>query len=153
MQGHRAASGPPRMQWFVIAPPGSWIGDAGPYPRLRLNRDAAAGLAVLGLYGAVISLLNTAAAPVLLAAAPRDYRGRTMAVFVAVNQLVSAAWIAVWGWLASTVLRTFRAAPAGLPVDGVSLIFLIAGGLVIAAGALALAVLPQPQSLADADGA
>lgn len=117
-----------------------------------LARDAAAGLVILGFYGAMISMLNTATAPLLLAAAPREYRGRTLAVFIPVNQLVSSAWIAVWGWLASTVLRTFHVTPVGLAVNGVSLIFLAAGCLVIAAGVLAIRALPRSPTAPRAGG-
>jgi MFS family permease len=107
-----------------------------------LQRDAAAGLVILGLYAVMISLLNTAAAPILLAAAPREFRGRVLAVFGPVNQLVSSVWIVLWGWLADTVLRSFHASPCGVPLDAVSLIFVIAGCLIIAAGVRALISLP-----------
>jgi len=107
-----------------------------------LQRDAGAGLAVLALYAAMIAVLNTAAGPLLLAAAPRDYLGRVLAVFSPVNQLVSSLSVVAWGWLASTALRTFRASAAGLTVNAVSLIFILAGCLIIAAGVRALIALP-----------
>jgi MFS family permease len=107
-----------------------------------LQRDATAGLVVLGVYAATISMLNTATAPILLAVAPSEFRGRVLAMFGPVNQLVSSLGIVVWGCLASTVLRTFRVSPAGVPLTAVSLIFIIAGCLVIAAGVRALTTLP-----------
>jgi len=110
-----------------------------------LQRDAAAGLAVLAVYAAMISMLNTAAGPLLLDAAPREYLGRVLAVFSPVNQLVSSLWVVVWGWLASTALRSFHASAAGISLNAVSLIFILAGCLIITAGVRALIALrPGP---------
>lgn len=112
-----------------------------------LQRDATAGLVVLGVYAAMISMLNTATAPILLAVAPSEFRGRVLAMFGPVNQLVSSLGIVVWGCMASTVLRTFRASPDGVPLTAVSLIFIIAGCLIIAAGLRALTTLPPGPGL------
>ena len=49
-----------------------------------------------------------AVVPLLLDAAPRQYMGRVMAVFMPVNQLASMLSVVVSGWLTSTVLRSFR---------------------------------------------
>jgi len=91
---------------------------------------------VLAVYAAMISILNTAAGPLLLDAAPREYLGRVLAVFSPVNQLVSSLW------LASTALRSFQASAAGISLNAVSLIFILAGCLIIAAGVRALIALP-----------
>ena len=42
----------------------------------------------------------------------------------------------------STVLRSFRASFAGITVNSVSLIFIVAGGLIFASGVRAFAALP-----------
>jgi hypothetical protein len=52
------------------------------------------------------------------------------------------ASVVVSGWLTSTVLRTFRATVAGVTLNSVSLIFVVAGGLIIVSGIRAFAALP-----------
>jgi hypothetical protein len=88
-------------------------------------------------------MLNTAVAPLLLDAAPREYMGRVMAVFMPVNQLASMFSVVISGWLTSTVLRSFRASFAGITLNSVSLIFVVAGGLIFASGIRAFAALPE----------
>jgi hypothetical protein len=82
---------------------------------------------------AIYATLNTAVAP-LLDAAPREYLGRVMAVFSPLNQLASMVSVVVSGWLTSTVLRSFRASFAGVTLNSVSLIFLVAAGLIFVSG-------------------
>jgi hypothetical protein len=50
--------------------------------------------------------------------------------------------VVICGWLTSTVLRSFRASFAGITLNSVSLIFIVAGGLIIASGIRAYAALP-----------
>jgi fucose permease len=97
---------------------------------------------MLAIYAMPIAMLNTAVAPLLLDAAPREYMGRVMAVFTPINQLACMASVVVSGWLTSTVLRTFRATVAGVTLNSVSLIFVVAGGLIIVSGIRAFAALP-----------
>jgi len=66
-----------------------------------------------------------------------------MAVFMPVNQLASMLSAIIAGWLTSTVLRSFRASFAGITVNSVSLIFIVAGGLIFASGVRAFAALPE----------
>jgi hypothetical protein len=47
------------------------------------------------------------------------------------------------GWLTSTVLRSFRVSFAGLTFNSVSLIFVIAGGLIFISGVRAFTALPS----------
>jgi MFS family permease len=108
-----------------------------------LQRNLPAGLAMLAVYGAVIAALNTAVAPLLLDAAPGEFLGRVLAVFNPANQLANALSVVMWGWLASTVLRDFRASIAGVTINSVSLIFIAAGGLIIASGIRAFIALPS----------
>jgi len=107
-----------------------------------MQRSFPAGLVMLAVYAVPIAMLNTAVAPLLLDAAPREYMGRVMAVFTPVNQFACMASVVVSGWLTSTVLRTFRATVAGVTLNSVSLVFVVAGGLIIVSGIRAFAALP-----------
>ena len=109
-----------------------------------LQRSFPAGLVMLAIYAIPIAMLNTAVVPLLLDAAPREYLGRVMAVFMPVNQLASMLSVVISGWLISTVLRSFRASFAGITLNSVSLIFIVAGGLIFASGVRAFAALPGP---------
>ncbi len=108
-----------------------------------LQRSFPAGLVMLAIYAMPIAMLNTAVAPLLLDAVPREYLGRVMAVFNPVNQFASMLSVIVSGWLTSTVLRSFRASFAGITVNSVSLIFMVAGGLIFVSGIRAFAALPS----------
>ena len=68
--------------------------------------------------------------------------GRVMAVFTPINQFASMASVVISGWLTSTVLRSFRATFAGVTLNSVSLIFIVAGGLIVLSGIRAFAALP-----------
>ncbi len=107
-----------------------------------LQRSFPAGLIMLAVYAMPIAMLNTAVAPLLLDAAPREYMGRVMAVFTPVNQFASMLSVVISGWLTSTVLRTFRATVAGVTLNAVSLIFIVAGALIVVSGIRAFAALP-----------
>ena len=108
-----------------------------------LQRSFPAGLVMLAIYAMPIAMLNTAVAPLLLDAAPRAYLGRVMAVFNPVNQFASMLSVVVSGWLASTVLRSFRASFAGVSLNSVSLVFIVAGALIFVSGIRAFAALPS----------
>ena len=108
-----------------------------------LQRSFPAGLVMMAIYAMPIAMLNTAVAPLLLDAAPREYLGRVMAVFNPVNQFASMFSVVISGWLTSTVLRGFRASFAGITLNSVSLIFIVAGGLIFVSGIRALAALPS----------
>jgi MFS family permease len=107
-----------------------------------LQRSFPAGLVMLAIYAIPIAMLNTAVAPLLLDAAPRECLGRVMAVFTPINQLASMCAVIISGWLTSTVLRSFRVSFAGVTLNSVSLIFIIAGGLIFISGIRAFAALP-----------
>jgi fucose permease len=108
-----------------------------------LQRSFPAGLVMLAIYAMPIAMLNTAVAPLLLDAAPRECLGRVMAVFSPVNQFASILAVVVSSWLTSTVLRSFRASFAGITLNSVSLIFIVAGGLIFVSGLRAFAALPS----------
>ncbi|HEX2821787.1 MAG TPA: MFS transporter [Streptosporangiaceae bacterium] len=108
-----------------------------------LQRSFPAGLVMLAIYAVPIAMLNTAVVPLLLDAAPREYLGRVMAVFNPVNQFASMLSVVISGWLTSTVLQSFRASFAGVTLNSVSLIFIVAGSLIFVSGIRAFAALPS----------
>lgn len=128
--------GPRGLTWSALLAAGALTAGYG------LQRSVPAALAVLAAYAVLLAVLNTAVKPLLLAAAPRGYLGRVMAIWHPANQLASTVSVIVWGWLASTVLHDFRTSVAGVTINSVSLIFLLAGGLIIASGIRALTTLP-----------
>jgi MFS family permease len=107
-----------------------------------LQRSFPAGLVLLAIYAMPIAMLNTAVAPLLLDAVPREYLGRVMAVFTPVNQLASMLAMVASGWLTSTVLRSFHASFAGVTLNSVNVIFIVAGGLIFVSGIRAFTALP-----------
>lgn len=117
-----------------------------------LQSSFPAGMALLACYSGLIGLLNTATAPLLLAAAPPDFIGRVSAVYTPANQLASSLSIVMWGWLASTVLHGFRATLLGVDVNSASLIFIIAAALITASGIRAFATLPAAAGRSPAPG-
>ncbi len=108
-----------------------------------LQRSFPAGLVMLAIYAMPIAMLNTAVAPLLLDAVPREYLGRVMAVFNPVNQFASMLSVIVAAWLTSTVLRSFRASFVGISLNSVSLIFIVASGLILVSGIRAFTALPS----------
>jgi len=103
----------------------------------------AAGLVLLFLLALPMTMVNTAVAPLLLGAAPREYVGRTTAVFNPVNQLAGMLATVVAGWLLSSALRGFTGTVAGLHFGPVDTIFLVSGGLIIVSGLYARTALRQ----------
>jgi fucose permease len=99
------------------------------------------------------TVLNTSLNPLMLAATPREYLGRMMAVFNPINTSASMVSVVVSGWLASTVLLRFHADVAGLHIGRIDTIFTIAGLLIIAGGVYAAFGLPKDAKPADAGGA
>lgn len=108
-----------------------------------LQRSFPAAAALLAGYGVMIGMLNTAVAPRLLDAAPPEYLGRVIGVFAPANQLTSALSVVLWGWLASSALRSVRASFLGVDVNTPSLTFILAAAVIMAAGVRALTVLPS----------
>lgn len=128
-----------RLTWAALAAAGGLLAIYG------LQRDIVPALAVIGLYAAAISVLNTSAGPVLMAAAEPEVLGRVLAIFGPVNQLASATAIGAWGWL-DTTLGGCHAAACGAGLSPLTLMFLAAGLLIVAASARAAAALPRQPS-------
>ncbi|HMH90646.1 MAG TPA: MFS transporter, partial [Streptosporangiaceae bacterium] len=133
------------VQWFG-ARATTWIGLVlGGALMFAYSRQTAflGGLALLFVFAIPITMLNTALAPMLLAAAPREFIGRVMAVFYPVTQLAMMLAAALAGWLASSGLRNFAGSLAGLRFGPVDTIFAVSGGLVVIAGLYARLALPR----------
>ena len=93
-----------------------------------------AALVVLFVVGFPQAAVNVAAAPILMAATPRDLLGR---VFSLVNPIVAIAGIistAGAGALATTVLAGFHAQVLGVQLGTYDTIFSLAGVLILAGG-------------------
>ncbi len=108
-----------------------------------------AGLVVLFLLAIPMTLINTAVAPLLLGAAPREYVGRTTAVFTPANQLSGMVATLAAGWLLSSVLQGFDGSVAGVGVGPIDLIFLCSGVLIVASGFYARSALRHATVAAD----
>jgi MFS family permease len=101
------------------------------------------GVALLFVLSVPITMLNTAATPLLLGSASREYVGRVIAVFYPATQLAALLAALVAGWLASSVLRNFAGSLAGLRFGPISTIFAVSGVLVAIAGVYARIALRQ----------
>jgi hypothetical protein len=101
-----------------------------------------AGLAVLFLMFIPITAMNTALQPQLLAATPKEYLGRMMAVFAPVAQLSTTLSIAASSILASTVLLHFHADVAGLHMGRVDTLYSAGGIIIVISGVYAYFRLP-----------
>lgn len=108
-----------------------------------------AGLVLLVAAIVPITVLNTALTPLLLAAAPKEYLGRVLAVFYPVTRLSAMFAAMLSGWLSSSVLRDFTGSVAGLSFGRIDTIFAVAGLLVVVAGGYARIALPRPEPVPD----
>jgi MFS family permease len=99
-------------------------------------------LIILFVTALPIAVVNTAVTPLLLAATPREFLGRVVAVFNPLQQLATMLSVVVAGWLASTVLRNFAAWAGGLHLGPIDTIFSVSGLLIILGGIYGLIALP-----------
>ncbi|RSS47861.1 MFS transporter, partial [Streptomyces sp. WAC07061] len=106
------------------------------------------GVALLFVFTVPLTVLNTAMSPLLLAAAPPDYRGRVMAVFYPVTRLASMLSAALSGWLAGSVLRDAHGSLGGLRFGPVDTVIAASGLIVLLAGFYAMAALPRTEDAA-----
>ncbi|MFJ5774001.1 MFS transporter [Streptomyces sp. NPDC093094] len=108
------------------------------------------GVALLFVFTVPLTVLNTAMSPLLLAAAPPDYRGRVMAVFYPVTKLASMLSAVLSGWLAGSVLRGVDGSLGGFRFGPVDTVFAVSGLVVVAAGVFAWAALPATRDAVTA---
>ncbi|EFL13755.1 MFS transporter [Streptomyces sp. C] len=109
------------------------------------------GVALLFAFTVPLTVLNTAMSPLLLAAAPPDYRGRVMAVFYPVTRLASMLSAALSGWLAGSVLRDAGGSLGGIRFGPVDTVIAASGLIVLLAGFYAMAALPRTEAAAGRD--
>jgi MFS family permease len=109
------------------------------------------GVASLFVFAVPLTMVNTAMAPLLLAAAPAEYRGRVVAVFYPVTQLASMLAAVLAGWLAGSVLGDTVGSVAGLRFGPVDTIFAVAGTVVVLSGVYAWLALPTTETSEQAE--
>ncbi|MFF7458208.1 MFS transporter [Kitasatospora sp. NPDC008115] len=100
------------------------------------------GVALLFVFIVPITMLNTAMAPLLLAATPQEFRGRVVAVFYPVTRLAAMLTAVLSGWLAGSGLRDFAGSAAGLRFGPIDTVFAVSGLLIVLAGVYARFALP-----------
>lgn len=110
------------------------------------------GVALLFVFTVPLTLLNTAMSPLLLSAAPPDYRGRVVAVFYPVTRLASILSAVLSGWLAGSLLRDVGGSLGGLRFGPVDTIIAASGLIILLAGVFAWAALPGAEGAEKAAG-
>ncbi|MCX4986470.1 MFS transporter [Streptomyces sp. NBC_00572] len=110
------------------------------------------GIALLFVFTVPLTVLNTAMAPLLLAAAPAEFRGRVMAVFYPVTKLASMLAAVLSGWLAGSVLRDVAGSVGGVRFGPIDTIFAASGVIVVLAGVFAWLALPGTEEAEVAAG-
>lgn len=110
------------------------------------------GVALLFVFTVPLTMLNTAMSPLLLAAAPPEYRGRVMAVFYPVTKLASMLSAALSGWLAGSLLRDVGGSLGGFRFGPVDTVIAVSGLIVLLAGFFAMAALPGTEGAAMTAG-
>ncbi|WP_260618246.1 MFS transporter [Streptomyces sp. WAC07149] len=109
----------------------------------------AGGVALLFVFTVPLTMLNTAMSPLLLAAAPPEYRGRVMAVFYPVTRLASMLSAVLSGWLAGSLLQDVGGSLGGLRFGPVDTVIAASGLIVLLAGFFAMAALPGTEGSAS----
>jgi MFS family permease len=105
----------------------------------------AAALACTVALGIPVALLNVGVSPLLMAAIPKEYVGRVMAVINPGQEVASIMSTVIGAWLASTVLVGYHAEIGSLHIGRIDTIFTGAGVLLLLAGIYGLFALPKPQ--------
>ncbi|MEK2493323.1 MFS transporter [Kitasatospora purpeofusca] len=104
-----------------------------------------AAVTLLFVFVVPITMLNTAMAPLLLAATPQEFRGRVVSVFYPVTRLAAMLTAVLSGWLAGSGLRDFSGSLAGLRFGPIDTIFAVSGLVVVLAGVYARLGLPASE--------
>jgi MFS family permease len=106
-------------------------------------------LALLGVCGVVLTTLNAGLTPLMLKEIPSQYMGRAMAVFNPAQQFAQMLSMALAGLLVSTALRNFHPSVLGIRMGPIDTIFTGSGLLFVAAGVVALLVMPKDRVLLE----
>jgi len=136
------------VQW-IGAKPTAWISAVvGGALVIVYSRQTSfvSGLVLIVVLTVPIFMLNTALTPLLLAAAPKRFLGRVVAVFFPVTQLASMLAALLAGWLAGSVLPSIDVSVGGIHFGTIDLIFAAAGLLIVLAGIFAWVALPESVS-------
>ncbi|GAA1394510.1 MFS transporter [Kitasatospora putterlickiae] len=107
-------------------------------------------VALLFVFIVPITMLNTAMAPLLLAATPQEFRGRVVSVFYPVTRMAAMLTAVLSGWLAGSGLRDFSGSAAGLRFGPIDTVFAVSGLLIVLAGVYARIALPAVTAPAPA---
>ncbi|MFF7588514.1 MFS transporter [Kitasatospora purpeofusca] len=105
-----------------------------------------AAVTLLFVFVVPITMLNTAMAPLLLAATPQEFRGRVISVFYPVTRLAAMLTAVLSGWLAGSGLRDFSGSLAGVRFGPIDTIFAVSGLVVVLAGVYARMGLPATEA-------
>jgi Na+/melibiose symporter-like transporter len=92
------------------------------------------GLALLLVVAVPVTMVDTAAGPILMGAAPQRLLGRVLSVFTPIQQIASIGGAVLATALASTTLRGLNVSVAGLHLGRIDTVFLGGGILVLVAG-------------------
>ena len=90
-----------------------------------------------------VAAFNSGLGPLLLAATPRGFTGRVMAVIGPVTTAASMLSVVTTGWLASTRLHDFHATVIGVHLGPIDVIFTACAILIIGAGTYGCVALPR----------
>jgi MFS family permease len=102
------------------------------------------GSALGALLGLGVGVLNSVESPIILSVTPSHLIGRVSAVLSPVQQLAQIVSMVLAGVLASTVLRGFHAAVAGVTFGPYDTVFAAAGLLFVIAGIVSIGPLSKP---------
>ncbi|MFB7469561.1 MFS transporter [Kitasatospora sp. NPDC056184] len=105
-----------------------------------------AAVTLLFVFIVPITMLNTAMAPLMLAATPQEFRGRVVSVFYPVTRLAAMLTAVLSGWLAGSGLQGFSGSVAGLRFGPIDTILAVSGLLVVLAGVYARLALPAVEA-------
>ncbi|MFB9370015.1 MFS transporter [Kitasatospora albolonga] len=99
-------------------------------------------MALLFVVALPLTVLNSALSPLLLDAAPAEFRARVMAVFYPATRLASMIGAVLAGWIAGTGLDGFRATLLGMRFGPIDTVLVAAGIVIVLAGVYARSALP-----------
>ncbi|MEY9926331.1 MFS family permease [Catenulispora sp. GP43] len=106
-------------------------------------------LAVLGMLGVPVGVLNSLIGSMLLAVTPRELLGRVNATISPVQQVASLVSALAAGWLASSVLVGMDEDIGGLHFGPIDTIYFISALPILAGGVYAMIALPRARPEAN----
>ena len=140
-----ARLGAVRTLWVTI------IGAGLVYLLYTRQTNFAAGLATGLLFMVPLAIMNTAMTPVALEIIPRRLFGRVISAFGTFSQGTQMLSVVLCGWLASSAMLHFHAAPFGVHVGPIDTILTVAGVLIVVSGVYAFFSLSEGELAPAAD--